>query len=268
MYVCPQCKGPLVALACERCGRSYPEVEGIPCFVQGAGDESSGFVRDVYDDIYSHHEDVWADQGRSQEFMTFFGGLVQSLAHEPLLEVGCGEGKLLAALPGKHKFGIDPSIHALLRAKRRSAATCSVALAENLPFPSSSFAVVISVGVMEHFSNPDAATTEIHRVLENGGRYLALIHTDMTRFQRLALKFKEFFAPRFRPIALASWIKKKFWRPIRQPLRKSYTVESARNCLERNGLVVKQIITRINHPDAPLAGDHVVIFDAQKLDPK
>ena len=267
MYVCPQCKGPLVAFACGRCGLSYPEVEGIPCFVQGPSGEPSGFVRDVYDDIYSHHEDVWADQGRSQEFMTFFSALVQSRAHGTLLEVGCGEGKLLAALPGEHKFGIDPSIHALLRARRRSAASCAVALAEDLPFPANSFAVVVSVGVMEHFANPDAATAEIHRVLVNGGHYLALIHTDMTRLQRLALKFREFFVPGFRPIAFASWIKKKFWRPIRQPLRKSYTVESARDCLERNGLAVKRIITRRSHPDAPLAGNHVVIFDAQKAEP-
>jgi SAM-dependent methyltransferase len=264
MYVCPQCKGPLVALACERCELTYPEVDGIPCFVQGASGDQSAFVRDVYDDIYSHHEDVWADQGRSQEFMTFLSALVQPLLHGSLLEVGCGEGKLLAALPGEHKFGIDPSIHALLRAKRSSTASCAVALAEDLPFPTSAFDVVVSVGVMEHFANPDAATAEIRRVLVSGGHYVALIHTDMSRFQRLALKFKEFFVPRLRPLALASWIKKKFWRPIRQPLRKSYTIESAQDCLQRGGLIVKRIITRQTHPAAPLAGGHVVILVAQK----
>jgi hypothetical protein len=117
---------------------------------------------------------------------------------------------------------------------------------------------------MEHFADPDAATAEIRRVLVNGGHYVALIHTDMTRLQRLTLKLREFFVPRFRPMALASWIKKKFWRPIRQPLRKSYTIESARDCLERGGLVVKRILTRQTDPAAPLAGAHVVIFVAQK----
>jgi SAM-dependent methyltransferase len=266
MYVCPQCKGTLVALACERCGLTYPAVEGIPCFLQGPSGDQRGFVRDVYDDIYSHHEDVWADQGRSQEFLVFFSGLVQSLSHGSLLEVGCGEGKLLAALPGEHKFGIDPSIHALLRAQARSAASCSVALAEQLPFPADAFDVVVSVGVMEHFSDPDAATAEIGRVLVGGGHYVALIHTDMTRLQRLTLKLREFFVPRFRPVALASWIKKKLWRPIRQPLRKSYTVESARACLERNGLTIKRVLSRQSDPQAPLAGGHVVIFVAQQAE--
>jgi len=239
-------------------------VGGIPCFLRVPSASQSGFIRDVYDDIYSHHEDVWADQGRSGEFMAFFSGLVQSLSHRTVLEVGCGEGKLLATLPGEQKFGIDPSNHALLRANRRSAASCAVALAEDLPFPANVFDVVVAVGVMEHFANPDAATAEINRVLLGGGHYVALIHTDMTRFQRLALKFREFFVPGFRPLALASWIKKKFWRPIRQPLRKSYTIESARDCLERNGLRVKQILTRETHPDAPLAGEHVVIFVAER----
>lgn len=266
MYVCPQCKGPLIALACERCGLTYAAVRGIPSFLRGPSGDQRGFVRDVYDDIYSHHEDVWADQGRSQEFMAFFSAQVQSVAHGTLLEVGCGEGKLLAALPGQHKFGIDPSIHALLRAQARSAASCAVALAEELPFPADAFDVVVSVGVMEHFADPDAATAEIRRVLLNGGHYVALIHTDMTRSQRVALKFREFVAPQFRPLAFASWIKKKFWRPIRQPLRKSYTVESARECLERNGLRVRQILTRQTHPQAPLAGTHVVIFVAQKAE--
>jgi SAM-dependent methyltransferase len=263
-YTCPQCKGPLVALACAHCGVSYPAVEGIPSFLQGASTDQSTFVREVYDAIYSHHEDVWADQGRSQEFMVFFGGLVRSLAHGSLLEVGCGEGKLLAALPGERKFGIDPSIHALLRAKSRSAARFAVALAEDLPFPNAAFDVVVSVGVMEHFADPDAATAEIHRVLLEGGHYVVLIHTDMTRAQRLGLKFREFFVPRFRPLAFASWLKKKLWRPIRQPLRKSYTIESARECLERNGLRVKRILSQRTDPLAPLAGEHVVIFVAQK----
>jgi SAM-dependent methyltransferase len=264
MYVCPRCKGTLRAFTCDKCGAQYPVINGIPSFLQGPSAGDRQFVRDVYDDIYSHHENVWADQGRSETFIRYFSDLVAALPHGAILEVGCGEGTLLAALPGEQKFGIDPSIHALERATKRSAAHCAVALAEDLPFAAKAFDVVVSVGVMEHFASPDAATAEINRVLRDGGHYVALIHTDLSRAQRMALKFREFFFPKFRPLAFGSWIKKKIWRPIRQPLRKSYTVESAQDCLQRGGLFVKRIITRQSDRDAPLAGSHVVILVAQK----
>jgi SAM-dependent methyltransferase len=261
MYACPKCKMQLTELACQRCGVTYPSVQGIPCFIVTRPGDGGEELRRTYDDIYRHHEDVWIDQGRSEQFQSYFANLVGPTNR--ILELGCGEGTLLAALVGGHKYGIDPSIHALVRARRRSAAECAVARAEELPFPSGSFDLVIAVGVMEHFENPDEATAEVRRVLAPAGRYVALIHTDMTTSGRLALKAREFLYPRPRPLALFKWIRKKLWHPIVQPLRKSYTIDSARQCLERNGLAVKRIITLETEPDAPLAGRHVVIFIAQ-----
>jgi SAM-dependent methyltransferase len=225
--------------------------------------DSGEELRRTYDDIYSHHENVWIDQGRSEQFQAYFADLARSFSTNRILELGCGEGTLLAALSAGQKYGIDPSIQALVRARRRSAAECAVARAEELPFLSGSFDLVIAVGVMEHFESPDAATAEVRRVLAPGGRYIALIHTDMTAGHRLALKVREFLYPRLRPVALVRWIRKKIWHPIVQPLRKSYTIETARQCLERNGLAVKQIITLETQPEVPLAGRHVVILVAQ-----
>jgi ubiquinone/menaquinone biosynthesis C-methylase UbiE len=180
-----------------------------------------------------------------------------------VLELGCGEGFVLSALTATHKYGIDPSVHALIRASTRSNADCAVARAEELPFPSASFDLVVAVGVMEHFEDPDQASAEVRRVLSPAGHYIALIHTDMTLSDRLRLKTREFLYPRPRPLAMFKWLRKKFWHPIVQPLRKSYTIASARECLERNGLAVKQIISLETRPDAPLAGRHVVILVAQ-----
>jgi ubiquinone/menaquinone biosynthesis C-methylase UbiE len=261
MYACPKCKMQLTNLRCERCEVTYPIVHEIPCFIVTRPGDGGEELRRTYDDIYRHHEDVWIDQGRSEKFQTYFAKLVGPA--DRILELGCGEGTLLAAINSPHKYGIDPSIHALVRARRRSGAECAVARAEELPFPSGSFDLVISVGVMEHFEKPDEATAEVRRVLAPTGRYVALIHTDMTARDRLFLKAREFFYPRPRPMALFKWIRKKIWHPIVQPLRRSYTVDTARQCLERNGLTVKQIITRETQPDAPLAGRHVVIFVAQ-----
>jgi SAM-dependent methyltransferase len=264
MYACPKCKIPLAELTCEPCGVTYPNLHEIPCFLVAQPGDSGEELRRTYDDIYSHHQDVWIDQGRSEQFQTYFAGLARSLSGDRVLELGCGEGTLLGALTAAHRYGIDPSIHALVRARKRSGADCSVARAEELPFLSGSFDLVVAVGVMEHFEKPDEATAEVRRVLVPAGHYIALIHTDLTARDRLALKAREFLYPRLRPVALFRWIRKKIWHPIVQPLRKSYTIDSARLCLERNGLTVKQIITRETQPDAPLAGRHVVIFVAQR----
>jgi ubiquinone/menaquinone biosynthesis C-methylase UbiE len=264
MYVCPRCKGPLVDYRCANCRVSFPIIEGIPCFLTDSDGGGGQRLREIYDDIYRHHQDVWVDQGRSQPFLAYFSALARSSPHDAVLEIGCGEGMLLASLTGAGKYGIDPSVHALLRAQRRSSAACAVARAEQLPFPPQCFDLVVTAGVMEHFEDADAATAEIRRVLKPSGRYLALIQTDMKWRGRLAVKVREYLFPQFRPLALLKWLRKKLRHRIVQPLRKSYTIETARGCLERNGLEVTQLITRRSDPRAPLAGDHVVILLARK----
>jgi len=241
-------------------------VDGIPCFI-AESPETHGGIREIYDEIYEHHEDVWIDQGRSDKFQKWFTDLTASYSTGPLLEIGCGEGILLARFRSQTRFGIDPSVRALARARRRSPAECAVARAEELPFPPESFDIVASVGVMEHFKSPEGAAAEIWRVLRYGGRYLALFHMDQSASQRLRLKVREFVFPRPRPVAFLRWVRKKLIHPIVQPLHKSYTIESARAVIESSGLKIRQIITRDSDPSAPLAGRHVVIFVAEKPRP-
>lgn len=266
MFVCPKCKGPLVALRCVRCSLEFPEYEGVPCLLSDQSEGSaSRKLQEIYDEIYSHHEDVWLDQGRSAGFLRYLATLAEARSSESVLEIGCGEGLLLAELAGNEKYGIDPSLQALLRARRRSSASYAVARAEELPFSDESFELVVSVGVMEHFQNVDAATAEIRRVLKPAGRYVALVQTDMTRLQRMQVKAREYLFPLPRPVALLRWLKKKLWaRRIVQPFRKSYTAQSAADCLTRNGLAVRRVVTRGSDPHAPLAGDHVVVLLAER----
>ena len=145
-----------------------------------------------------------------------------------------------------------------------------MARCEQLPFPSAAFDVVLAVGVMEHFESLDRALSEIRRALGPAGHFVALIQTDQTRFERAALKFRQYIFPRFRPIELSLWLRKwfrkKLHHPIVQPLRKSYTVESARESLLRNGLRTVRVINRRTEPEAPLAGPHVVILVAAPND--
>lgn len=95
-----------------------------------------------------------------------------------LLDIGCNWGRwsVAAARLGYRPVGIDPSLGAVLAARRVCRqlgleADFVVGDARFLPFPKESFDAVFSYSVIQHFSKPDAQTTfsEIGRVLVPGG---------------------------------------------------------------------------------------------------
>lgn len=261
MLTCPDCKTSLVNLRCNVCAVEFGTTDGVPVLIsRRAATDLNSRVSSAYEEIYTDRSGVWVDQGRTPEFITYFASLITENHPEHTLEIGCGEGFLLAAVNAKHKCAIDVSGNALLSARRKTSAELAVAFAEHLPFPDQAFDTVYSVGVMEHFVNDGAATSEIRRVLRVGGTYLALIHTHLTFAGRIRQKIREYVSPQFRPLALSKWIAKKVIRPIRQPIQHIYTIESASSCLTRAGLAVRKVITLQSEPSAPLAGHHVVIF--------
>jgi 2-polyprenyl-3-methyl-5-hydroxy-6-metoxy-1,4-benzoquinol methylase len=98
-----------------------------------------------------------------------------------LLDVGCGWGRwcVAAGRKGYHPVGIDPSLGAVLTARRVShqlgvQAIFVVADARHLPFRSGLFDVVFSYSVLQHFSKDNAkiALSEVARVLKEEGTSL------------------------------------------------------------------------------------------------
>jgi SAM-dependent methyltransferase len=91
----------------------------------------------------------------------------------PLLDVACGGGFVssLAASMGAAPTGVDFSAGMVARSRERYPhISFTEADAERLPFPDGSFdRVVIGFGV-HHFSNPQLAIAEAHRILRAGGR--------------------------------------------------------------------------------------------------
>ena len=265
MFVCPDCKTHLENLFCSVCQHQFELVDGVPILLsQHTQYQSASKIGSVYDDIYTKHSQVWEDQGRTQEFLTYFADLAASFSTGDILEIGCGEGFLLSSIRGSQLAAIDLSSQALRKASARVPLVCCVALAERLPFPGESFHVTLSVGVMEHFLNDREATREIFRVLKPGGHYLTLIHVHLSRWETIRQKVREFLYPRFRPVALVKWILKKLIRPIAQPIQRPYTRQSAKACLEESGFLIKDIIGKNSHAEAPLIGPHVLIFIATK----
>lgn len=98
-----------------------------------------------------------------------------------LLDIGCNWGRwsIAAARKGYETIGIDPSLGAVLAA-RRVAKQLGLAIryivgdARYLPFPDSRFGVVFSYSVLQHLSKENVGITlsEVKRVLNPGGTSL------------------------------------------------------------------------------------------------
>lgn len=95
-----------------------------------------------------------------------------------LLDVGCSWGRwtLAAAARGYDAVGIDPSLGAVMAARRVAVqlgapARYIVGDARHLPFPDEAFDAVYSYSVIQHFAPADAsqAVAEMGRVLRAGG---------------------------------------------------------------------------------------------------
>ena len=264
-YVCPDCKSELQDLMCVRCNVQFLEGNGIPNLLsKEARFESAAKISATYDDIYDKHSNVWEDQGRPGKFIDYCSALVATFSTGRVLEVGCGEGILLAAIKAEQKTATDISVLALRKTRERTGAECAVAIAERLPYPDGVFDAVLSIGVMEHFIDDDAAMSEICRVLQPGGVCVTLVHTAMTTGESMQQKLREFVFPRPRPIRVMRWLYKKLVHPIHQPVQNRYTAASSRACMERNGFAVERTISMQDAPPPPLGGPHVRIFVARK----
>lgn len=114
--------------------------------------------------------------GRSRAGQSSYGMLLEELGDEAgsILELGCGEGHLLAALD--NAVGIDIARSDLDIAQ--SVGPCALARAQALPFADDSFDVVLSHLVMTVVPLEDTLA-EAARVLRPGGRFLAIVQSDM-----------------------------------------------------------------------------------------
>jgi ubiquinone/menaquinone biosynthesis C-methylase UbiE len=95
-----------------------------------------------------------------------------------ILEIGCGTGRNLDRYPrGSEVFGVDPSLDALQRARRRAPGVRLVcASAEALPFRTAAFDTAISSLVLCSVPDPAAALAEVRRVLRDDGSMRLLEH--------------------------------------------------------------------------------------------
>jgi SAM-dependent methyltransferase len=89
-----------------------------------------------------------------------------------ILDIGCGEGALRAALPAQMQsrlVGLDAS-RTMLGAHPPPVVQAD---ATALPFLAGVFDAVVAVNVLDHLADPTVAIGEAHRVLASGGSFVA-----------------------------------------------------------------------------------------------
>ena len=85
------------------------------------------------------------------------------------LDVGCGTGLILCALPAG-SVGLDINPRNLNKARHYAPkAELLEGDAENLPFPEHSFSTIVCTELLEHLVFPEKAMQEMYRILQPGG---------------------------------------------------------------------------------------------------
>ncbi|MGA2847689.1 MAG: class I SAM-dependent methyltransferase [Terracidiphilus sp.] len=105
------------------------------------------------------------------------GGVLEWLAAqqgERILDLGCGDGQLTQriAASGAHVVGVDASAEMVAAARARGIAA-DQAGAEALPYADDSFDAVFSNAALHWVRDQDAMMSEVHRVLQPEGRFVA-----------------------------------------------------------------------------------------------
>src|SRR5262249_39950116 len=105
---------------------------------------------------------------------------------QSVLDVGCGSGRTLAALAANdcRLVGLDSDLDVLRRVDRQTHAHFICGTGEALPFPDSSFDLVISKLALPYMNIP-IALREINRVMKPDAKLFLTLHPIQMAWHRI-----------------------------------------------------------------------------------
>ena len=179
---CPRCKDALVAMSdkyfCQNCAHFYPILDGIPSLV----DENTivnmdSFDASAFEFLFEMERKHFWHVGRREIILDVIERDVPKLQNIRMLEIGCGNGSVLAFLKqnGIDIEGGDIFLEGLRFCRQR---TSSVALyqidALSLPF-NNDYEVIGIFDVLEHIEDDEKVLAEINRALKAGGKLILTV---------------------------------------------------------------------------------------------
>ena len=182
---CPKCKIVLShkdgSLYCGTCARSYPDIDGIPCFIDRDLPVDS-FDGELFEYIYETEQKHFWHIGRKEIIFDLICRLPTNIRDIRMLEVGCGNGSVLSYLKqhGINIEGADIFIEGLKFCRQRiGPGGLYQADIMALPFVQN-YDMVGAFDVLEHLVDDDKALREINTALKPGG--LLLITVPANKF--------------------------------------------------------------------------------------
>jgi len=177
---CPGCRSPLRQLNegyfCQSCVRSFPIIDGIPSFVN-QHIAADSFDASTFDFLFQMEQKHFWHVGRREIILDVIERNVPKLQNIRMLEIGCGNGSVLAFLKqnGIDIEGGDIFFEGLRFCRQR---VDSVPLYQldvlALPF-SREFDMIGLFDVLEHIENDKKALAEIKRALKGGGNLILTV---------------------------------------------------------------------------------------------
>ena len=240
--VCPDDLGALhsavAGLQCSLCGRRFPSVEGIVELLprealQETSPENSQLhnysasLSNRPDNAWRHSLGVFLNLLGNRYLYSWAVRALERLANDQsftILDAACGDGILRRFLSTRHGYvGIDFSSRPLIRASRYHPASYFRADLNHLPFPSSTFDVVLSFQALQYLDRPEVALVEMARVLKPAGKLFLTVPNDesfkyrrqgipriqLQRFNRQSLP--ALLAPQFEGLQAST---RGFWVPL------------------------------------------------------
>jgi ubiquinone/menaquinone biosynthesis C-methylase UbiE len=160
-----------------------------PCgAIHGDGYEIG--TREFFDSVEAHR---YGEYGPWMPSVMEFAGF----AGKDLIEIGCGMGTdlLQFARGGANVTGLDYTPRSVEITRRRfevygMPGRFLVGDAENLPFPSASYDVVYSNGVLHHTPNTQKSIDEVHRILKPGGTAKVMLYNRNSLYYWLVIMLR------------------------------------------------------------------------------
>lgn len=177
---CPACKNSLEqssgGYVCHVCSKTFPVINGIPSLIDHRLVADS-FDASAFEFLFEMEQKHFWHMGRRELILDILRRNIPDLARSRMLEVGCGNGSVLAFLKqnGIDIEGGDIFMEGLDFCRQRTGSAILYQIdAQSLPF-SDDYEIIGIFDVLEHIENDEQTLVAINKALKAGGNVILTV---------------------------------------------------------------------------------------------